>query len=207
MSLIHFIKLRERDKTQNDLCAQQRFRSAWASAQSGQSSLYAQWVAKNPKFLHAVSEYSCFFWIFAGRTSHLLVLSCCGSNWCEWERFAFRCLGDACGVNWYKTHIALIHFSKMRGCIYYTHPPVYPINANSTVCEPEHDKTNKMICVPREDSEQSEHPPSLIRVFAVHIILSYPLSVQQRLWSDWVDAQAAKADLRRAHRSFCWFCQ
>ena len=33
--------------------------------------------------------------------------------------------------------------------------------------EPPHDKTNKMTFVPSEDSVQPEHPPSLIRVFAV----------------------------------------
>ena len=39
------------------MCAQQRLRSAWASAQSDQeSSQYIQWVAKNPSFLHADSE-------------------------------------------------------------------------------------------------------------------------------------------------------
>ena len=31
----------------------------------------------------------------------------------------------------------------------------------------EHDKINKMTCVPSEDSDQPGHPPSLIRVFAV----------------------------------------
>ena len=52
------------------------------------------------------------------------------------------------------------------------------------------------MCAPREDSIQPEQPPSLIRVFAVHIkkhwVLSYPLSAQWRLirlggcpgWSD-----------------------
>ena len=47
---------------------------------------------------------------------------------------------------------------------------------------------------------QPGHLPSLIRVFTVRIkkpcILSYPLSAQRRLWSDWMDAQA---DL-----SLCW---
>ena len=38
------------------LCAQRRLRSVWASAQSDQSSLWAQWVAKGPSFLHADSE-------------------------------------------------------------------------------------------------------------------------------------------------------
>ena len=33
--------------------------------------------------------------------------------------------------------------------------------------EPPHDKTNKMTA-PSDDSDQPGHPPSLIRVFAVH---------------------------------------
>ena len=52
--------------------------------------------------------------------------------------------------------------------------------------EPPHDKTNKMACAPSEDSIWS--------VFAVRMkkawVLSYTLSAQRRLWSDWVDAQA-----------------
>ena len=55
-------------------------------------------------------------------------------------------------------------------------------------------------CAPSEDSDQPGHPPSLIRVFAGRMkkawVLSYPLSAQWRLWSDWADAQA---DL-----SLCW---
>ena len=47
-------------------------------------------------------------------------------------------------------------------------------------------------CAPSEDSDQPGHPPSLIRVFAVHMkkhwVLSYPLSAQRGLWSDWPDA-------------------
>ena len=38
------------------LCAQRRLGSAWASAQSDQSSLCTQWIAKDPSFLHADSE-------------------------------------------------------------------------------------------------------------------------------------------------------
>ena len=38
------------------LCAQRRRRSAWASAQSDQSSLCAQWIAKVPSFLHVDSK-------------------------------------------------------------------------------------------------------------------------------------------------------
>ena len=36
-------------------------------------------------------------------------------------------------------------------------------------------------------------------------VLSYPLSAQLRLWSDWADAQA-DLSLRWAPISFCWFC-
>ena len=60
--------------------------------------------------------------------------------------------------------------------------------------EPHRDKTNKMACAPSEASDQPGHPPNLIRVFTVRLkkarILSYTLSAQRRLWSDWADAQA-----------------
>ena len=71
------------------------------------------------------------------------------------------------------------------------------------------DKTNKLTCVPSEDSDQPVHPPSLIRVFTVCMkkpwVFSYPLSAPRRLWSDWADAQA-DLSLSWAHRTFCWFC-
>ena len=60
--------------------------------------------------------------------------------------------------------------------------------------EPPHDKTNKMTFAPSQDSDQPGHPPSLIRVFAVHMkkhrLLSYPSSALWRLWSDWADVKA-----------------
>ena len=74
--------------------------------------------------------------------------------------------------------------------------------------EPPHEKTNKMACAPSEDSDQPGHPPSLIRVFTVRMkkawVLSFPLSAQQRLWSDWADVQAVLS-LRWAHMSFVGF--
>ena len=74
--------------------------------------------------------------------------------------------------------------------------------------EPPHDETNKMACAPSEDSDQPGHPPSRISVFAVHMkkawVLSYPLSAQRRLWSDWADAQA-DLSLRWAHSHFVSF--
>ena len=40
------------------VCAQQRLRSAWASAQSHQSLLCTHWIAKDPRFHHVDSENS-----------------------------------------------------------------------------------------------------------------------------------------------------
>ena len=63
-------------------------------------------------------------------------------------------------------------------------------------------------CAPSEDSDQPGHPASLIRLFAVRMkkawTLSYPLSAQRRLWSDWADAQA-DLGLRWAHSHIVGF--
>ena len=63
-------------------------------------------------------------------------------------------------------------------------------------------------CAPSEGSDQPGHPPSLIRIFAVRMkkawVLSYPLSAQRRLWSDWADAKA-DLSLRWAHTHFVGF--
>ena len=73
-------------KPTKSVCAQRRFRSAWASTQYDQSLLCAQRVAKDPSHLHADSEDSDqtgrmhrLIWVFAGSTLILLVLSCPGS--------------------------------------------------------------------------------------------------------------------------------
>ena len=59
-------------------------------------------------------------------------------------------------------------------------------------------------CAPSEDLDQR----SLIRVFAVRLkkawVLSYPLSAQGRLWSDWADAQVDLC-LRWTHTHFVGF--
>ena len=67
-----------RQNQQNDLCAQQRLRSA-ASAQSDQSSLCAQCVAKGPSFHHGDSKDSeqtgrmhRLIWVFTWRTCHFV---------------------------------------------------------------------------------------------------------------------------------------
>ena len=86
----------------------------------------------------------------------------------------------------------------------------YEGRPKAIIFEPLHDKTNKMTCMPSEDTEQPGHPPSLIRAFAVRMekpwVLGCPWSAQLRLWSDWADAQA-DLSLCWTHMSFCWFCR
>ena len=61
---------------------------------------------------------------------------------------------------------------------------------------------------PSEDSDQPGHRPSLISVFTVRMkkpwVISYTLRAQQRLWSDWADAQADPS-LHWAHPHFVGF--
>ena len=63
-------------------------------------------------------------------------------------------------------------------------------------------------CASSKDSDQPEHLPRLMRVFAVRMkkawVLSYTLSAQRRLWSDWADVQA-DLSLRWAHTHFVGF--
>ena len=80
----------------------------------------------------------------------------------------------------------------------------YSLEKNTN--EVAHDKTYKIACKPNEDSDQPRHQP---RVFSIGMkkawVLCYPLSAQQRLWSDLVDAQA-DLSLRWEHTPFCRFC-
>ena len=63
-----------------------------------------------------------------------------------------------------------------------------------------------MACAPSEDSDQHEHPSSLIRVFAMKKawFLSYPLGAEWSLWSYYPDA-LANLSLRWAHIQFVNF--
>ena len=93
--------------------------------------------------------------------------------------------------------------SDLRFRIYVTSRLVYQRFMLYSVYEPPHDKKKKktttkkkqqqktkkkkMACAPSEDSNQPEHPPSLIRVFAVRMkkvwILSFPASHSAH-WAD-----------------------
>ena len=65
--------------------------------------------------------------------------------------------------------------------------------------EPEHDKTNKMICVPSKDSDQLGIRP-VWSVFTIHMKKDQVLLASRKAHSkDWSRWAAAQAD-----RSLCW---
>ena len=107
--------------------------------------------------------------------------------------------------NEYPQHI----FLCSTGENYHQIPTISQYVLLDSIFEPPHDKTNKMVCAPSEDSDQPGHPPSLISVFNVQMkkawFVSYPLRAKQGLWADWVDAQA-DLSFSWVQRSFCWFC-
>ena len=79
------------------VCAQRRLSSVCIRPVWSQSSLCAQSVAKDPRFLHANSEDSDqtgrmprLIWVFAGRKAILLVLSCRGSDAVKLLTILFR---------------------------------------------------------------------------------------------------------------------
>ena len=146
-----------------------------------ESPLCAQWVAEVPKFLHADNEVSDqtgrmprLIWVFAGRTCHFVGF--------VMRRIKFSWSSSNCDSNY-----------SNRQCKSNT------LEVNES--EPPHDKINKMISAPSEDSDQPGHPPSLIRVFAVRSmgseVPSFLHSGQWRLWY---------LSFRWAHMLFCWFC-
>ena len=67
--------------------------------------------------------------------------------------------------------------------------------------EPRHDKTNKMSVCPAKTQIRLVWSVFVVRMKKAWV-LSYPLSAQRRLWSDWADAQA---DLSLGAQSLCWF--
>ena len=76
-------------------------------------------------------------------------------------------------------------------------------------CEPQHDKTNKMTCVPSRLRSAGASAQSDQSWLCILWIAKDPMILHAdsgRLWSDWVDAQTDLI-LRWAHRSFCWFCR
>ena len=73
-----------------------------------------------------------------------------------------------------------------------------------------HDKTYNKTCAISEDSDQTAHPRSLIRVFADHMCILEPTGYLKRNVRDylpyWVDVQA-DLNLCWSHRSYCRSCR
>ena len=173
------------------MCAQRRLRSAWASAQSDQSSLCAQRVAKAPRFLHADSKNSDqtggrtprLIWVFTGRTAILLVLSCRVSNglttqFCITFVFSYQHCWTIQTISWSRNFTMSLRRTK---------PRKWPVRPAKT--------------------DQPGHQTSLISLLSAWRKLgpSATHGVHSEDWSDWADAQA-DLSLDWAHMPFCWFC-
>ena len=164
-----FFMSRNMTKPTKWLCAQRRLRSAWASAQSDQSSLC---VAKDPSFLHVDCE-DCEDWTdaqadlslrwahmpfcwFCREAAHMMLSLVFLSQLVSWA---------GCGIWLYRFLIIVFFFSS-------THIPFQTTETFKNffkvktlmiyITEPRHDKTNKVTVHPSEDSDQPGHPPSLI---------------------------------------------
>ena len=124
------------------LCSQQRLRSAWALAQSDQSSLCAQWVAKDPSFHHADIEVSDqpgqmprLIWVLAGRTCHFVGfvmrrLKCCWQLCCRQSTCSCRWLvGPSLVIIWATSWENLfMPYANNKGA----DQPAYPCSLIST---------------------------------------------------------------------------
>ena len=120
-----------------------------------ESSLCAQWVAKDPSFLHADSEdfdqtgrMPRLIWVFAGRTLILLVLSCHGSH--------VKTKGFYENVCWFDTYTIWSIIKKMESL--------------KTSNGPRHSKTCLMPYANNKGADQPAHPRSLISTFVVRCL-------------------------------------
>ena len=86
--------------------------------------------------------------------------------------FVVRCLDSAIPL------IAIAEFQdpsyylklvaeQAGSCLNWSQTPKTGLVVTWLIYEPPHDKIKKMTCAPSEDSYQPEHPPMLIRVYAV----------------------------------------
>ena len=146
-----------------------------------ESSLCTQWIAKDPRFLHTdsndsdqIGQMPRLIWVFAGHTGHFVSFVMLWLNFFPVSKEELETLAITCH------RICVVSSKKV-------------LTEWQAWNELPHDKTNRLTCVPNEDSDQTGRLPSLIRVFADHMkkhwALNYLLSVQWRIWSDWGDAQ------------------
>ena len=191
---------------------QGRLRQAWASVQSDQSLCCA--------LLHAHMEDSDqtgwmprLIWGFAGRTCHLV-------GFMELEKASDKVphlwpypMSHISGPIQWATSLALSNephlwpypMSHISGPIQWGTTNCYDTVAPLLLGLPH----NKTPCAPTKTQiSLGIQPVWSVSVFAVRMkkawVLSYPLSGQRRLWSDWADAQA-DLRLRWAHSHFVCF--
>ena len=191
---------RDTTKPTKWVCAQRRLRSAWASTRSDQSLRCALngWPSTQGFFMRTATTLirlgaHSFCW-FCHVLAHMELphpLLQVASVWGWAGQFDYIPVAHP----WTCFHVFTAYTSLLR-------------QRSQSLIWAATWQNQQRVCARSEDSDQSGHPPSLIRVFAVrmkkHWALSYPLSAQRRLWSDWADAQA-DLSLRWAHTHFVGF--
>ena len=183
---------------QNGMCAQRKLRSAWASAESHQSSLSSlsawrklgslatHWA--NGKDSDQAGRMPRLIWVFArctcnfvGFVTRRLIYSVQAGIMSRQALYRVTTTEFLWSVPLYRTYVVTFLFFKRLG---FKGPKVVVLvvfnfcmvlwchRALSRIVwfEPRHDKTSKMTCAPSEDSDQPAHPPSLIRIFAVRFL-------------------------------------
>ena len=68
---------------------------------------------------------------------------------------------------WVHTHFVAFVISRLKWVVT-PNQELKLITCETMSNEPPHDKTNKMACVPIEDSDQPGHPPSLVSLRCPH---------------------------------------
>ena len=138
----------------------------------------------------------------------VLAYVCCSFKWSSCKKKKEFCIWIQFDENKIKIVSACQFHEKTIKIVYYV------VKSMSTRCLVVNDiwaatwQNQQNGYVPSEDSDQPGHPPIQIRVFAIRMkkawILSYPLSAQRRLWSDWADDHADLSP-RWAHTHFVGF--
>ena len=139
-----------------------------------ESSLCAQWVAKDPRCFHAVSEDSdqtgrmprhppSLIWVFAGRTATLLFLSCRGSY--------LKLIGITQKLTKFPNMITLMNWNStltdllLSTCHTFWHFQSQDVLRLKWAASRQN---RKMTCAPSEDADQTGLPPSLISLRCPH---------------------------------------
>ena len=115
-----------------------------------------------------------------------------------WREWAFQLASLYVKIWWFPVCLFFL-FVQEEGC----HLSLWcPLDIWAATWQNQHNA-----CAPSEESDQSGHPPSLIRVFAVRMkkasVLSYSLSAQRRLI--WLGGYSVDLSLRWAHSHFGGF--